>query len=128
MRVRVVTLNLLHGAPIPGGRHARVSLETRLAWTSQRLAEESPDIVLLQEASASARQENTAAILARHLRMAYVYARANPSPLVRRAGWGWLSFEEGPTVRASSVWAIGVGCCPEKIRESSRRNRLMPHK
>jgi endonuclease/exonuclease/phosphatase family metal-dependent hydrolase len=98
VRLRVITLNLLHGAPIPGGRHARVSLETRLAWTSRRLAEENPDIVLLQEASASARQENTAAILARHLGMAYVYARANPSPLFRLAGVGRLSFEEGPAV------------------------------
>jgi len=98
VRLRVITLNLLHGAPIPGGRHARVSLETRLAWTSRRLAEENPDIVLLQEASASARQENTAAILARHLGMAYVYARANPSPLFRLASVGRLSFAEGPAV------------------------------
>jgi endonuclease/exonuclease/phosphatase family metal-dependent hydrolase len=97
LRLRVVTLNLLHGAPLPGGRHARASLETRLAWTSRRLAEENPDIVLLQEASASARQENTAAVLARHLGMAYVYARANPSPLFRLAGGGRL-FEEGPAV------------------------------
>ncbi len=53
--MRVVTLNLLHGAPIPGRRHARVSIETRLEWTSNRLAEERPDVILLQEASASAR-------------------------------------------------------------------------
>jgi endonuclease/exonuclease/phosphatase family metal-dependent hydrolase len=98
LTVRVVTLNLLHGAPVPGGRHARVSLATRLVWTSQRLAREHPDIVLLQEASASVRQENTAAILARHLGMAYVYAPANPSPLFRLTGGGRLFFEEGPAV------------------------------
>jgi endonuclease/exonuclease/phosphatase family metal-dependent hydrolase len=98
VRIRVVTLNLLHGAPLPGGRHARTSLEARLAWTSHRLADENPDVVLLQEASASARQENTAMVLARHLGMAYVYARANPSRLFRVAGVGRLSFEEGPAV------------------------------
>jgi endonuclease/exonuclease/phosphatase family metal-dependent hydrolase len=54
--------------------------------------------VLLQEASARARRENTAALLARHLGMAYVYARANPSPFFRLAGGGRLSFEEGPAV------------------------------
>lgn len=98
VRIRVVTLNLLHGAPLPGTRHARASLETRLAWTSERLGEERPDVVLLQEASASARQENTAAILARSLGMEFVYARANPSLLFRLAGIGRLSFEEGPAV------------------------------
>jgi endonuclease/exonuclease/phosphatase family metal-dependent hydrolase len=96
--IRVVTLNLLHAAPIPGRRHARVSLATRLAWTSRHLASERPDVVLLQEASASARQENTAAVLARSLGMGFVYARANPSPLFRLAGLGRLSFEEGPAV------------------------------
>lgn len=98
MKIRVVTLNLLHGAPIPGGRKARVSLATRLAWTSERLAEERPDVVLLQEASASARRENSAAILARELRMDFVYARANPRAFLRFAGAGRLSFEEGPAV------------------------------
>lgn len=98
MRIRVVTLNLLHGAPIPGSWPARVSLEARLAWTTDRLAEERPDVVLLQEASASASQENTAATLARSLGMEFVYARANPSPLFRMAGLGRLSFEEGPAV------------------------------
>jgi endonuclease/exonuclease/phosphatase family metal-dependent hydrolase len=98
VRIRVVTLNLLHGAPIPGRRHARVSLATRLAWTSQHLAAERPDVVLLQEASASARRENSAAILARGLGMHFVFARANPSPLWRTAGAGRLSFEEGPAV------------------------------
>jgi len=98
VKIRVVTLNLLHGAPIPGGRHARISLQARLAWTGRRLAEVSPDVVLLQEASASAGQENTAAALARDLGMEFAYARANPSPLFRIAGAGRLSFEEGPAV------------------------------
>jgi len=98
VKIRVITLNLLHGAPIPGGRHARVSLQTRLAWTGRRLAEVSPDVVLLQEASASAGQENTAAALARDLGMEFAYARANPSLLFRVAGAGRLSFEEGPAV------------------------------
>jgi endonuclease/exonuclease/phosphatase family metal-dependent hydrolase len=96
--MRVVTLNLLHGVSLPGRRHARVSLETRLEWTSHRLAEERPDVILLQEASARARQENTAALLARNLGMQFVYARANPSPLLRLAGLGRFSFEEGPAV------------------------------
>jgi endonuclease/exonuclease/phosphatase family metal-dependent hydrolase len=96
--MRVVTLNLLHGAPIPGQRHARVSRETRLEWTSHLLADERPDVVLLQEASANARQENTAAILARNLGMEFIYARANPSPFLRLAGIGRFSFEEGPAV------------------------------
>jgi endonuclease/exonuclease/phosphatase family metal-dependent hydrolase len=98
VRIRVVTLNLLHGAPVPGSRPARVSLEARLAWTADRLAEERPDVVLLQEASSSASQENTAATLARSLGMEFVYARANPSLLFRMAGLGRLSFEEGPAV------------------------------
>jgi endonuclease/exonuclease/phosphatase family metal-dependent hydrolase len=98
VRIRVVTLNLLHGAPIPGSRHARVSLATRLAWTTERLAEERPDVVLLQEASATAGRENTAATLARSLGMEFVYARANPTPFFRLAGLGRLSFEEGPAV------------------------------
>jgi endonuclease/exonuclease/phosphatase family metal-dependent hydrolase len=101
VRIRVVTLNLLHGAPLPGRRRARASLATRLAWTSHHLAEERPDVVLLQEASASARQENTAAVLARNLGMEFAYARANPSPLMRLAGMGRLSFEEGPAVLSS---------------------------
>jgi endonuclease/exonuclease/phosphatase family metal-dependent hydrolase len=98
VKIRVVTLNLLHGAPIPRGRHARVSLQARLAWTGRQLAEVSPDVVLLQEASASAGQENTAAALARDLGMELAYARANPSLLFRVAGAGRLSFEEGPAV------------------------------
>jgi endonuclease/exonuclease/phosphatase family metal-dependent hydrolase len=98
VRVRVVTLNLLHAAPIPGRRHARTSLDTRLAWTSEQLAEARPDVVLLQEASAGVRQENTAAVLARSLGMKAVYARANPSPFFRLAGAGRILFEEGPAV------------------------------
>jgi endonuclease/exonuclease/phosphatase family metal-dependent hydrolase len=98
VRIRVVTLNLLHGAPMPGRRHPRVSLATRLAWTADRLAEDHPDVVLLQEASASASHENTAVFLARKLGMELVYARANPSPFFRLAGMGRLSFEEGPAV------------------------------
>jgi endonuclease/exonuclease/phosphatase family metal-dependent hydrolase len=98
MKIRVVTLNLLHGAPVPGGRYARVSLQARLDWTSRRLAEVNPDVVLLQEASVGAGRENTAAVLARSLGMELAYARANPSPLFRVAGAGRISFEEGPAV------------------------------
>ncbi|MFQ5665027.1 MAG: endonuclease/exonuclease/phosphatase family protein [Candidatus Binatia bacterium] len=100
MRIRVVTLNLLHGAPIPGFRQARGSLETRLAWTSDRLAEESPDVVLLQEASVSAKHGNTAATIACKLGMDFVYARANPRGVFRPLGRlvRELSFEEGPAV------------------------------
>lgn len=98
MRVRVVTLNLLHAAPLPGRRRARASLETRLAWTAEQLAEARPDVVLLQEASAGVGQENTATTLARSLGMEAVYARANPSPFFRVAGAGRILFEEGPAV------------------------------
>jgi endonuclease/exonuclease/phosphatase family metal-dependent hydrolase len=98
MTLRVVTLNLLHGAPIPGVRQARVSLAARLAWTGERLAEERPDIVLLQEASASAGQESTAAALAGRLGMDFAYARANPSLPMRIGSLGRLAFEEGPAV------------------------------
>jgi len=102
-RVRVVTLNLLHGAPLPRSRQARASLEARLAWTAQQLAEAQPDVVLLQEASVTVRHGNTAATLAERLGMAHVYARANPTPLLHAAGLGGrlsrrLSFEEGPAV------------------------------
>jgi len=102
MSVRVVTLNLLHGAPLPGAHRARLSLKRRLQWTAERLREVRPDVVLLQEASAGPRHGNTAALLAERLDMACVYARANPSPLLgllrvpplgRRFG-----FEEGPAV------------------------------
>lgn len=100
--VRVVTLNLLHGAPIPGARRARVSVEMRLAWTAEHLAKEEPDVVLLQEASVSPRHGNTAETLARALGMDFVYARANPAPLLRPLDLGRLigplSFEEGPAV------------------------------
>jgi len=103
MRIRTVTLNLLHGAPLPGARHARASLEARLAWTADRLAAEQPDVVLLQEASRTATGVNTAARLAERLDMAHVYARANPAPLWRAGAFTarWLRafrFEEGPAV------------------------------
>jgi endonuclease/exonuclease/phosphatase family metal-dependent hydrolase len=101
LRVRVVTLNLLHGAPIPPWSRARASLEARLEWTATRLAEAAPDVVLLQEASVSARHGSTAATLAGRLGMAHVYARANPSPLLAALGSGGRligAFEEGPAV------------------------------
>jgi endonuclease/exonuclease/phosphatase family metal-dependent hydrolase len=102
-RVRVVTLNLLHGAPLPRLRRARASLEARLAWTAQQLAEAEPDVVLLQEASITVRHGSTAAALADRLGMHHVYARANPTPLLHAAGLGGrlshrLAFEEGPAV------------------------------
>jgi endonuclease/exonuclease/phosphatase family metal-dependent hydrolase len=102
VKIRVITLNLLHGAPIPGARTARVSVEQRLEWTGEHLLEERPDVVLLQEASISRRHGNTAATLARRLGMEFVYARANPTPLLRALGprklLGRLAFEEGPAV------------------------------
>ncbi len=103
MKVRVVTLNLLHGAPIPGARRARVSLEARLEWTGQRLKEENPDVVLLQEASVSPRSGNTAEALAGQLGLECVYARANPTRALRPLGFVRklahpFAFEEGPAV------------------------------
>jgi endonuclease/exonuclease/phosphatase family metal-dependent hydrolase len=102
VKLRVVTLNLLHGAPIPGLRQARDSLQMRLDWTSQHLREERPDVVLLQEASVSRRHGNTAETLARKLDMDFVYARANPTRLLRPIGVRRLArplaFEEGPAV------------------------------
>lgn len=101
-RIRVVTLNLLHGAPIPGARQARASLAARLAWTGEHLADEKPDVVLLQEASVSSGHGHTAAALARRLDMDFVYARANPTGLLGTTGLHRvvrsLSFEEGPAV------------------------------
>lgn len=102
-RIRAVTLNLLHGAPIPQLRRARASLEARLEWTAQRIAEVEPDVVLLQEASVTPRHDSTAARLAAALGMEHVWARANPSPLWRAVSLGGrihprLSFEEGPAV------------------------------
>jgi endonuclease/exonuclease/phosphatase family metal-dependent hydrolase len=102
VKLRVITLNLLHGAPIPGARTARVSVGQRLEWTAEHLGEERPDVVLLQEASVSRRHGHTAEILARRLGMDFVYARANPTPLLRALGprrlLGRLAFEEGPAV------------------------------
>jgi endonuclease/exonuclease/phosphatase family metal-dependent hydrolase len=102
-RVRAVTLNLLHGAPLPGLQRARASLEARLAFTAERIAAAVPDVVLLQEASVTPRHESTAARLADALGMAHVWARANPSPFWRAASLGGrvprrLAFEEGPAV------------------------------
>jgi len=103
VKIRVVTLNLLHGAPIPGARRARSSLSARLDWTGQHLKEASPDVVLLQEASITPQVGNTAEILARQLGMEFIYARANPSPALRPMGVlrklaRPLAFEEGPAV------------------------------
>jgi endonuclease/exonuclease/phosphatase family metal-dependent hydrolase len=80
-----------------------VSLRARLEWTAERLAEERPDLVLLQEASVTAQHGNTAALLAERLGMAHVYARANPAPLWSVASaaarrLGAPAFEEGPAV------------------------------
>jgi endonuclease/exonuclease/phosphatase family metal-dependent hydrolase len=102
-RIRVVTLNLLHGAPIPQLSRARSSLEARLEWTAERMAELEPDVVLLQEASVTPRHDNTAARLAVALGMQHVYARANPSPLWNTLSLGGrmlrrFAFEEGPAV------------------------------
>lgn len=102
VKIRVVTLNLLHGAPIPGARQARSSVEMRLEWTGEQLAKEKPDVVLLQEASVSPRHGNTAGTLAGKLGLDFVYARANPTRLLRPVGLGRLvgplAFEEGPAV------------------------------
>jgi endonuclease/exonuclease/phosphatase family metal-dependent hydrolase len=99
----MVTLNLLHGAPLPGKGIARASLDERVEHVSRALATLAPDVVLLQEASRIAPHELTAARIARHLGMAFVYAPANPAPI-----WGFakplmrrvpgLEFEEGPAV------------------------------
>jgi endonuclease/exonuclease/phosphatase family metal-dependent hydrolase len=101
--VRVVTLNLLHGAPVPPWSQARMSVAARLEWTGRQLADAEPDVVLLQEASVTARHGNTATRLAELLGMAHVYARANPAPLWNALGAGGrlsrrLAFEEGPAV------------------------------
>ncbi len=99
----VVTLNLLHGSPIPGARHARESLEERLEWTARRLAEVQADVVLLQEASVGASHPNTAQTLAARLGMEWLYARANPAWPLRLGGvperlLPRLRFEEGPAI------------------------------
>jgi endonuclease/exonuclease/phosphatase family metal-dependent hydrolase len=123
MRIRTVTLNLLHGAPLLGQGRARASLGARLDWTAERLHDERPDVVLLQEASRSGRHGDTAARLAERLGMAHVYACANPSPFWQGVGAagrliGSLAFEEGPAVlsrlpvvtsrvhRLSSAWSL----------------------
>ena len=122
MRIRVVTLNLLHGAPIPGARQARVSLETRLEWTSHHLAKEDPDVVLLQEASVSPRYGNTAQTLARRLGMDFVYARANPTRIFRSTGLRGLvrplAFEEGPAVLSR------LPIVERRVHRLSRRRRF----
>lgn len=99
----VVTLNLLHGAPLPGKGKARASLDARLELAAAGLAELSPDVVLLQEASRGSRHDVTAAILARRLGMDWAYAPANPARI-----WGIarlamriaprIDFEEGPAI------------------------------
>jgi endonuclease/exonuclease/phosphatase family metal-dependent hydrolase len=99
----VVTLNLLHGAPLPGKGKARASLAARLDIVAAELAELSPDVVLLQEASRGSRHDLTAAILARRLGMDWAYAPANPARI-----WGIarlamrivpsIDFEEGPAI------------------------------
>lgn len=101
--ITVVTLNLLHGAPLPGKGKARVSIVERLEHVAARLEALAPDVILLQEASRGARHDVTAAILARRLGMDWVYAPANPAWI-----WGFaklvmrlvpnLEFEEGPAV------------------------------
>jgi endonuclease/exonuclease/phosphatase family metal-dependent hydrolase len=101
--ITVVTLNLLHGAPLPGKGRARVSIVERLEHVAARLEALAPDVILLQEASRGARHDVTAAILARRLGMDWVYAPANPAWI-----WGFakvvmrlvpnLEFEEGPAV------------------------------
>lgn len=102
MRIRTITLNLLHGAPLPGARQARNSVGARLEWTIERLEEERPDVVLLQEASVDPRHGNTAETLADELGMAFVYARANPTRVLQparvRGMLRGLAFEEGPAV------------------------------
>jgi endonuclease/exonuclease/phosphatase family metal-dependent hydrolase len=122
VRIRVVTLNLLHGAPLPGARRARVSLETRLEWTGQHLAKEDPDVVLLQEASFSPRHGNTAEILARELKMDFVYARANPTRIFRTPGLRRLvkplAFEEGPAVLSR------LPIVARRVHRLSRRRRF----
>jgi endonuclease/exonuclease/phosphatase family metal-dependent hydrolase len=73
-----------------------------LDWTAERLSEERPDVVLLQEASVTPGNGNTADALARRLGMECVYARANPSRFWRVLGaatvLGRVPFEEGPAV------------------------------
>jgi endonuclease/exonuclease/phosphatase family metal-dependent hydrolase len=77
-------------------------LATRLDWTSRHLADEHADVVLLQEASVGPRYGNTAEFLARRLGMHFVYARANPTDLLRATGLSRLvpslAFEEGPAI------------------------------
>ncbi len=110
-------MNLLHGAPLPGRRRARISLETRLGWVAEHLAREEPDVVLLQETSRTPDGASTAEVIARRLGMESVWAAANPSPFFRGIGATRLSgFEEGPAVlsrfpivrhrahRLSSAW------------------------
>jgi len=96
-------MNLLHAAPLVGGRAARASLDARLDWTATTLAAEAPDVILLQEASITPRHDNTATMLAARLGMDHLWVRANPAPLWRVATLGGrllphLAFQEGPAV------------------------------
>ena len=84
-RLRIVTLNVLHGYP------DFVDFEARRERLGAALDALEPDIVLLQEISDTRRWGNLADWLARRASLHVAYARANGS---RR----WIGFEEGSAI------------------------------
>lgn len=98
----VVTFNVFHGGPFSALTGDDGDLERRLELTVRELRALAPDIVGLQEASASGRRGNVAARLAAALGLHHVHAptthRVLGIPLLGRLLVWLLDFEEGPAI------------------------------
>lgn len=100
--LRFVTFNLFHGGPLSGLNGDDRHLERRLELAVEELKALDPDVIGLQEASASRRRGNVPARLAKALGFFQAYAPTNPRPFggewVQRVLAALLNFSEGPAI------------------------------
>jgi endonuclease/exonuclease/phosphatase family metal-dependent hydrolase len=100
--LKYLSYNILHGGALSGWRGNGEDLEARFGLAVEGLRRLDPDIVGVQEASATRSRGNVAERLARALGMHHVYTRALfrlfPFDLINRQVSWLMNFQEGPAI------------------------------
>jgi endonuclease/exonuclease/phosphatase family metal-dependent hydrolase len=100
--LKYLSYNILHGGVLSGWRGTGEDLEARFRLAVEELRHLDPDIVGVQEASATRSRGNVAERLGRALGMHHVYTpalfRLFPFDLINRQVSWLMNFQEGPAI------------------------------